>query len=68
MAVANIRWYTVPLSVKSQLLTPTPPGEDNILIPPKFMPEVKTLPDDVLSFPKAIAKVGLLELNCSGGN
>lgn len=32
----------------------TSEGEDNILIPPKLMTEVKKLPDDVLSFPKAI--------------
>lgn len=47
----------VPLSVRTRGLTFAFLGEDNILIPPKLMTEVKKLPDDVLSFPKAIEQV-----------
>src|SRR5690242_38541 len=29
-------------------------GEDNVVIPTSLLPELRTLPDDVLSFPRAI--------------
>lgn len=32
-------------------------GEDNVVIAPRFLPELRKLPDDVLSFPKAVEKV-----------
>ncbi|KAF2636430.1 cytochrome P450 monooxygenase-like protein [Massarina eburnea CBS 473.64] len=32
-------------------------GEDNVVIAPRFLPELRKLPDSVLSFPKAIDKV-----------
>ncbi|KAJ4994467.1 cytochrome P450 [Stagonosporopsis vannaccii] len=31
-------------------------GEDNVVVPARLLPELRTLPDDVLSFPKAIDK------------
>ena len=39
-------------------------SEDNIVIPVKLLPELRKLPDDVLSFPRAIDKVSLLSV-CS---
>jgi hypothetical protein len=32
----------------------TSPGEDNIVIPSSLLPELRKLPDDVLSFPAAV--------------
>ncbi|KAF2029035.1 cytochrome P450 monooxygenase-like protein [Setomelanomma holmii] len=32
----------------------TSDGEDNVVIPPILLPELRKLPDDVLSFPKAV--------------
>lgn len=36
-------------------------GDDHVVIPPMFLPEVRKLPDDVLSFPKATATVSVEE-------
>lgn len=35
----------------------TEDGDDNIVVPPSLMPELRKLPDDVLSFPKAVERV-----------
>jgi len=32
-------------------------GDDNVLIPSSLLPELRKLPDDVLSFPKAMNTV-----------
>jgi len=36
-------------------------GDDHVVIPPIFFPEVRKLPDDVLSFPKALEVVSGLK-------
>jgi hypothetical protein len=35
-------------------------GVDSVVVPPKFLPELRRLPDSVLSFPKAIEDVRTL--------
>lgn len=38
-------------------LTYTPLEKDTICVPPKYLPELKKVPDDVISFTKAIDEV-----------
>jgi hypothetical protein len=39
-----------------------PPGEDNVVVPLSLLPELRKLPDDVLSFPDAVEKVSGIQL------
>lgn len=51
------KWYEAPSNRVASESTDDRLGEDSIVIPTAYMPELRKLPDDVLSFERAIERV-----------
>ena len=47
-------WYVNLSEVQLSTITHSPIGEDNVVVPLSLLPELRKLPDDVLSFPEAV--------------
>ena len=51
------KWYEAPSNRVTSESTDDRLGEDSVVIPTAYMPELRKLPDDVLSFERAIERV-----------
>jgi hypothetical protein len=47
-------WYVNLPKMQLSTITHSPVGEDNVVVPLSLLPELRKLPDDVLSFPEAV--------------